>query len=147
MNLLYRITRRLSAWAWRDEINICNGIAEIEELHATQNGMDIAIKQSPACAQYVAQCFASIVAASPNYTEMKFEVVLKTEKWEWITVLVKKDKGKTPHELRLEAERERDQLREEVKRLKQKDIENSWRESPDRSGGQFTQDELNDRYE
>jgi hypothetical protein len=52
-----------------------------------------------------------MVAASPNYTEMKFDLVARGEKYEWVTVLIQKGSGKTPHQLRQEAERERDELK------------------------------------
>jgi hypothetical protein len=34
-------------------------------------------------------------------------------------------------------------LRAELRRLREKAIEDSWSNNPDRSGGQFTQDEIN----
>jgi len=34
-------------------------------------------------------------------------------------------------------------LRDEVYRLRKKSVEDSWALNPDRSGGQFTQDEIN----
>lgn len=108
---MQRLVRCLSAWAWRREIELCESMAELEEMHAKPGSMEIAIKQNPAQAQWVAQCFASMVAASPNYTEMKFDLVAKGEKWEWLTVLIQKGNGKTPHQLRHEAEKERDELR------------------------------------
>lgn len=37
-------------------------------------------------------------------------------------------------------------LNEEVRRLREKSIEDSWRNSPDRSGGQFSDQEILDSY-
>lgn len=73
--------------------------------------MELHIEQRPEVAQWVAQCFASMVAASPNYTEMKFDVVARGSKWEWLTVLIQKGNGKTPHQLRTEAEQETARLK------------------------------------
>jgi hypothetical protein len=110
-NWVHRLVRHLSAWAWQREIELSDSMAVLEEMHARPGSMEISIKQNPAQAQWVAQCFASMVAASPNYTEMKFDLVAKGEKWEWLTVLIQKGNGKTPHQLRQEAEKERDKLR------------------------------------
>jgi hypothetical protein len=108
---LQRIVRDCSAWAWRREIETCESVALIKEMHVKPGSMEITIQQNPALAQWVAQCFASMIADSPNYTEMKFNLVAKLEKWEWITILIQKGNGKTPHQLRQEAEKERDELR------------------------------------
>lgn len=110
-NWVRRLVRHFSAWAWQTEIHQCEGMVALEEIHAKPGSMEITIKQNPSLAQWVAQCFASIVASSPNYTEMKFDLVAKGEKWEWLTVLIQKGNGKTPHQLRQEAERERDELK------------------------------------
>jgi len=110
-NWMNRLVRLFSAWAWQSEIQQCESMAVLEEMHTKPGSMEITIKQNPAQAQWVAQCFASMVASSPNYTEVKFDLVAKGEKREWLTVLIQKGNGKTPHQLRLEAEKERDELR------------------------------------
>ena len=110
MNVLIKLIRYLTSWAWRHEINVVNGLAKIEKLHVKDGAIDIFIQQNPAQAQYIVKCFANMVASSPNYTEMKFELVEK-DKFEWITVLIEKGNGKTPHQLRMEAEKERDELK------------------------------------
>ena len=74
--------------------------------------MDIKIQQDPALAQWIAKCFVSMVADSPNYTEMKFDLCGQYRgKFEWVTVHIQKGNGKTPHQMRQEVERERDELR------------------------------------
>lgn len=84
----------------------------IKELHATEGAMELHIQQSPWKAQWMAQCFANIVSPAPNYVEMKFDTVAKQKNgWEWITVTVQKGKGKTPHQMRQQAERERDEYK------------------------------------
>lgn len=105
-----RFVRFLSGWAWKQETDLAESVAIIKELHATPGAMEITVKQRPELAQWVAQCFAEMVASSPNYTEMHFDT-RKPESWEWITVTVQKGSGKTPHALRMEAECEIDRLR------------------------------------
>lgn len=98
--------RYLTRWAWQKEISIVAGMAHIEEIHAQGgNRLELSIKQNPALAQYVAQCFAELVASSENYTEMRFDLKHPTA-YDGIYVLVKKFNGKTPHELRMIAEKE-----------------------------------------
>jgi len=109
---LHAVVRWSTSWAWQKEIQVCDGLAELRGLEMDGNKMDIKIHSDPALAQWQAKCFASMVANSPNYTEMKFELHGEYKgKWEWLTVLIQKGNGKTPHQLRQEAERERDQLR------------------------------------
>lgn len=109
---LQRIVRRSTSWAWQREIQACDGMAELKAMNMDGNKMDIKIQTNPDLAYWQAKCFAFMVAQSPNYTEMKFELCGEYKgKYEWMTVLIKKDSGKTPHELRMEAERERDELR------------------------------------
>lgn len=105
-----RLVRFLSRWVWQQEIELSESMAILKELHATPGAMEITVKQRPELAQWVGQCFAEMVASSPNYTEMRFDT-RKPESWEWITVTVQKGTGKTPHTLRMEAEKERDELR------------------------------------
>lgn len=109
---LHRLIRRISSWAWQKEIAIVEGIAVLKGLDMEKGHMDIKIQQDPALAQWMAKCFASMVADSPNYTETKFDLCGHYRgKFEWITVHIQKGSGKTPHQMRQEAERERDELR------------------------------------
>lgn len=101
-----RLVRRLSRWAWQFEIDAVEGMVKLQQLHMTERAMEIHLKQNPELAQWVAQCFAYLVADSPNYTEVKFELIAKGSKFEWVTVLIQKGNGKTPHQLRTEAEAE-----------------------------------------
>jgi hypothetical protein len=111
-NYLQRLVRRLSAWAWQKEIETCEGMAVLKGLDMDDTKLEIKIQQDPAAAQWVAKCFASMVADAPNYMEMKFDIGGQYRgKFEWMTVLIQKGNGKTPHQLRKEAERERDELR------------------------------------
>ena len=105
-----RLVRFITGWAWRQETDLAESVAILEELHVTPGAMEITVKQRPELAQWVGQCFAEMVASSQNYTEMRFDT-RKPESWEWITVTVQKGTGKTPHTLRIDAEKERDELR------------------------------------
>lgn len=100
-----RLVRWATSWAWREEIALKEGLVQLEELHAKPGGLELAIRHKPEMAQYIAQCFAELVAKSPNYTQMDFDLVAKREDgYQWLTVLIQKGSGKTPHALRLEAE-------------------------------------------
>ena len=112
--LFIQLVRYLSAWAWQKEIATIDSLAVLKglELDMDEGKMDIKIQQDPALAQWIAKGFVSMVAESPNYTEMKFDLSGEYRgKFEWITVHIQKGNGKTPHQLRQEAEQERDQLR------------------------------------
>lgn len=101
------VIRRLTAWAWKKEIAVCEGLVALKALDMDEHAMDLRIQQDPTLARWVAKCFASMVAASPNYTEMKFDLAGPYRgQWEWLTVHIQKGAGKTPHQLRLEAELE-----------------------------------------
>jgi hypothetical protein len=83
------------------------GFASLRELHMKPGECEVTMNVDPAVLQRVAQCFAEMVASSPNYTEMKFEMRdPKPDAFEWITVLVQKGNGQTPHQLRQKAESE-----------------------------------------
>ena len=125
--IIKQLIRKLSAWAWRREIGVVDdGLARIEKMAMDPGGMSLEIRLNSAQKQWIAQCFAEMVAASPKYTELKFDLVA-TDKggYEWITVLVKKGSGKTPHQLRQDAERERDELKKQLDEL-QKEFEFSY---------------------
>jgi hypothetical protein len=99
--------RKLTQWAWQKELDVTNSIVKINEVHATNGEMKIGFDIDPKVQQYIAQVFASMVMESPNYTEVKFSINAKIKsKYEYITVLVQKGSGKTPHELRIQAEKE-----------------------------------------
>jgi hypothetical protein len=103
MNLLTKLTRKITAFAWEHEIDAVNGMAMVDELHATPGKLKLMVTQNPVIAQFIALSFANLVHSSKNYTELKFETA-DPDTSELITVLVKKYDGKTPHELRIEAE-------------------------------------------
>ena len=96
-------------------------IALIEELHATPGAMQVHIKQSPAQSEYIAQCFAAMVAKSPNYTELTFRT--RTADGPQITVLVQKCDGKTPHQLRAEADAKCAELSEQLQNARNLGLE------------------------
>ena len=112
---LRRCVRRMTSWAWQNEIGTCEGLAEIKSLHMDEGRMEMKIQQDPAQAIWVAKCFASIVADAPNYCEMRFEPYAEWKgKWEWLTVHIQKGNGKTPHQMRLEAEAELAKLKTQL---------------------------------
>lgn len=118
MNLLFRIVRWISSCAWQHEIKTCEGLAVLKGLDMDENKMEIKIQQDPALGQWIAKCFASMVVDSPNYTEMRFDLNERyCKKYEWITVHIQKGNGKTPHQLRQEAECERNELQAQCNKL------------------------------
>ena len=103
--LLTSIVRWSSRWAWEKEISVTKGCAILQELSMKEGSMEVKIKQSPGLGEYVGTVFASMVAQSPNYTEMVFETHGKFDgKYEFMTVTVQKHSGKTPHQLRMQAD-------------------------------------------
>jgi hypothetical protein len=113
--MMRRFIRFISKWAWRQELETINGIVRINELSVVPGKMAMHIEQNPAIARWVAQCFASLLLGSPNYTELKFRT-RKPDTFDWIVVTVRRDSGQTPHELRIKAECERDKLLAELKK-------------------------------
>jgi hypothetical protein len=121
-HLLTKAVRKATRWAWQKEIDICDGIAEVEEMHATPGHMEMVLSESPARSHYIAACFASIVAKAPNYVEMNFKpsaAHLRDEDigkpgYDMVTVCVQKVTGKTPHQLRMEAERKAEEAHKEA---------------------------------
>lgn len=107
------LVRALTAWAWRDEVAARESIAVLKELHATPGKMEAHIEQRPEIAHYVAACLAQMVVKSPNYTEMKFTAPSWND-GSYLIVHIQKITGKSPHDLRVAAERERDELREKL---------------------------------
>lgn len=101
------LVRRMTRWAWRKEIDTCEGMLRLKELHLKDGAMEVEFEHSPELSQWIGLCFASMVVTSPNYTEMQFQMHpnWKGER-KWITVTVQKHEGKTPHQMRQEAERE-----------------------------------------
>lgn len=107
-----QIVRLLSKWAWEDEVATANGLIKIEEMSLKDGAMEMRLKENPKLAEWTAACFAQIVADAPNYAEMQLGRV--TKKGELITVLIQKASGKTPHQLRREAEAEVERLKAEL---------------------------------
>lgn len=87
---------------------VADGIVRLKQMTVQEGGIEMVIEQTPELAEYVAKCMALLAAKSPNYTEMTLRPsreYLDGDKYDYITVLVQKVKGKTPHQLREEAER------------------------------------------
>lgn len=80
--------------------------ALLKELHITENGIEAHVEANPEISKLIAHAFVSMVASSPNYTEMTFEpkTVEHKGQFDCITVTIQKVKGKTPHQKRMEAE-------------------------------------------
>lgn len=114
------LIRKWTKWAWEHEYNVSEGIAKMKSLHMDGNAMEMEIKLHPEQQQYIAQCFAAMVAESANYTEMKFDMVAKYPRpdndteHKWVTVTVQKGMGKTPHQLRQIAENRVTSLQNEL---------------------------------
>jgi hypothetical protein len=100
-----KIVRKLTAWAWGDEIHTSEGLTRIKELHAKPGSIELELENRPELQAWIGKAFAAMVLESPNYTELRFEIAPPYQKngettYHWITVLVKKGSGKTPHQLR-----------------------------------------------
>lgn len=105
--LIIDLVRRFTAFAWRHEIEVEAGLTRIVKLNAEKGALELTIESDPAMQQWIALCFANLVHKSKNYTELHFEVSPHFKgDYQWITVLVKKGSGKTPHQLREEAEKD-----------------------------------------
>lgn len=100
-NYLKEFVRFATKWAWAKEIDTANGLISLTEMHATPGKLELHLKQNPEVAWMVATSFASILADAPNYTEMQLNHVDTHERF---TVTIRREKGKTPNELKVEAE-------------------------------------------
>jgi hypothetical protein len=116
MKIITRFVRWLTRWAWKKELEATENIATLEKLAMSGNYAELELKaKSPALHRHLCRSLAAIVAESPNYTEMKFDVVSDHEDGKiWVTVLVQKGSGLTPHELRREAEARIAELQKEL---------------------------------
>lgn len=99
--LVVSMVRRLTAFAWSEEIAVSDGVAKIMELHATEGAMELHLSQHPALAHYVVSCFSSLIGKAPNYAEMIGTMGYGGKEY---VLTVKRREGKTPHELKEEAE-------------------------------------------
>lgn len=113
------LARWLSKWAWRQEIETCENIATLRGMSADMDTgkMELRIQQDPAIAQWVCACFAEMIAKSPNYTEMQFTLDSTRGKFERMFVLIQKHNGKSPHQLRQQAQADREELRECLRKV------------------------------
>lgn len=98
--------RYCTGWAWYEEVNFLASSVHLKELHATPGAINAEIELEPERAVWMAQCLASLVKKSPNYTEIQFEVEADrgTANPQRIIVLIQKLIGKSPHDLKREAE-------------------------------------------
>lgn len=122
MSWYTKLIRRWTRWAWQREADAAEGLAQIQEMYAKPGAMELAIKTDPALSQYIAMCFAELVRKSENYTEMKFDV--QPANGEWLIVTVQKGKGKTPHQMRQNAEYERDAFKRDLQVLRERNQQN-----------------------
>lgn len=119
--MIRKLIRRLTARWWHHEISVAEGVATLERLEAEPGAMEVRIKTVPGLKEHMALCMAELLGDAPNYVECKFDMVApKKEGYEWITVTVKRDKGKTPHQLRAEAEARIADLTRQVEELEGK---------------------------
>lgn len=119
---LKKLTRKLSRWAWSEELLQKEGDNFLKELHVKPGGMEAHIEFNPEVAQWIGKCLAYIVMKSPNYTEMQYQACGRNTEFngEWvgpITVTVQKQWGRTPHQLRVKAELQRDELASALEEL------------------------------
>lgn len=113
--LLSKPVRWLTKWAWQREIGIVDGLAELKELSMKPGAMELKIETQPEIANQVATCLAKLVYTAENYTEMQFECGAKfKEKYDYLIVTIQKARGKTPHQLKMEAFEERDKAKEQL---------------------------------
>ena len=118
-NCVRVFVRRVTRWAWKKEISTCEGLAVLKGLNMDDEKMDAKIKQDPDLAYWIAKCFASMLVDCPNYREVRFNIAGRFNgKTEWIVVHVQRSSGKTPHQLRQEAERELEQIKAKMKEAK-----------------------------
>lgn len=96
----------------------------IESLNITSENAEAVMKQHPGLTLAIGAAFANLVVEAPNYVEMEYLPAYEPDSGEKIVVLVRKVSGKTPHELRKDAEAERDAIiaaAENVVRMVQKE--------------------------
>jgi hypothetical protein len=106
--------RELTAWAWAREIAITEGCAVIEKINSGSGGWDLEIKTNPDLGKAFGQALANMVCSAPNYMEMQFLVNDPKDPFKYVTVLVQKHPGETPHQMRQRAEKERDELKAQL---------------------------------
>ncbi len=118
-NIITRAIRAATAWAWRHEITICEGVVKLTEIHMTEQSAELAFKQDPLLAKHIATCFAHLVWNAPNYVECQFNLPASYKgKFEHLYVLIRKGEGKTPHQMREAADYEKILAQQELGMVK-----------------------------
>lgn len=107
IKMLTKLVRWASRWAWQKEIKFMDTSVELEYMTMDEKSFEAKAIMNPGLAQMMAHAFAEQAFNTPNYVEMQFQprAVKHRDKWIMVTVTVQKHDGKTPHELRMEAER------------------------------------------
>lgn len=100
--LVVSLVRKLTAFAFSEEIATHECVAKIMELHATDGAMEFHIEQNPALAHYVVSCFSKIVGNAPNFVEIP--AYIGDTKREFV-ITIRRREGKTPTELKDDLER------------------------------------------
>ena len=102
--MIKKIIRKLTSWAWEEEISVYNGLAKITKLNMDENSANIEIEHNRELGKRLSLAFASLLLESPNYTEMKLDLKNPVKDFEYINVHIQKSSGKTPHQIRRELE-------------------------------------------
>lgn len=85
------------------------GELNIVELYATQSRMDATVKTK--VAQMICAWAKDVIGDAPNYVEISFQHAETSQRY---ILTVQKADGKTPHQLRMEAEKELAELKDNV---------------------------------
>lgn len=96
-----------------------NMSVELESMTMDAKSFEAKAIMNPGLAQMMAHAFAEQAFTVPNYVEMQFQpkAVKHRDKWTMITVTVQKHDGKTPHQLRLEADAKVEELTKKLNEL------------------------------
>jgi hypothetical protein len=103
-SFLTKLVRAATSWAWAHEQAVVGGITALEELHMTPGAMEASVSTRPEMKEFMLIVLGGLVAESPNYTEAILEFGKPHPEHGHITVTIQKLSGKTPHQLREEAE-------------------------------------------
>lgn len=119
MNYILKFVRWATAWAWKKERQLVDGLVQFESMSSDPKSFEARAIMNPHYAQAMAHSFAELAFNAPNYVEMQFQpkAVKHRDKWMMITVTVQKHDGKTPHQLRLEADAKVEELTKKLNEL------------------------------
>lgn len=102
---------------WTDFAKCFNWLPWVKSRQHIISSFEVNVSVQGGIAEVIADHFYNMLQESnaPNYLELRFR---HQESNQLILVHVQKCEGKTPHELRLEAEKEVQRLTDEIARLK-----------------------------